>query len=287
MQESGLVICRMDLFGTGIGHFYTDYLQELLERFPQLEFPHKQDFYMLLYVEEANGEVIIDHDRIRLDSTKVIIIRPHCISQIDINRQAKGRIICFTEDFFSLRYNNNVLYQFSLFRRGTRPYMRLNKEQKQRWDTLADLLSQEFRQGKKGSDKVMRSYLNIILFELERFHGAVGFVKSKNLKHGKIQQFEELIDRHFVEKKLPSEYAMMLHVSPNYLNKICKEETGQTAGDLIRKRIAIEAQRLLYYTQLTVSEISGQLGFDSASYFATFFRKITGVTPEEFRQKQG
>ena len=95
-----------------------------------------------------------------------------------------------------------------------------------------------------------------------------------------------MIDKHFETKKLPSAYAELLHVSPNYLNKICKEETGQTAGDLIRKRITIEAQRLLHYTNYNINEIADKLGFENTSYFVTFFKKQTETPPEQFRKNK-
>jgi AraC-like DNA-binding protein len=83
---------------------------------------------------------------------------------------------------------------------------------------------------------------------------------------------------------MPSFYAEKLHVTANYLNKICKTETDKTAGDIIRKRVTIEAQRLLHYTNLSVNEIANDLGFDNVSYFITFFKKQAQTTPEQFRK---
>jgi AraC-like DNA-binding protein len=286
MQTKELTVCNIGMFGDGVRHFWLNELSGLLEKFPELEFPHKQDFYTLIIVEEAEGEIIIDNQKIRLDSPKVIIIKPRCINNIDINRKAKGTIICFTEDFFSLRYNNNILYQFSFLQSEAKPYVRLTNEQKKKWDVLLKLLSDEYILQRRETKKVLRSYLNIILFELERLYNPTGFVKEKNIKLQKVQEFEQLIDKYFETKKLPSAYAELMHLSPNYLNKICKEETEQTASDLIRKRITIEAQRLLHYTNYSVKEIADKLGFDNYSYFVTFFKKQSGTTPEQFRKNQ-
>ena len=128
--------------------------------------------------------------------------------------------------------------------------------------------------------------MNIFLFELERLYSPIGIVKNRNIKQDKIQLFEKLIEQHFVSKKLPSFYAAMLNVSPNYLNKLCKEETGQTAGDLIRKQITIEAQRFLHFTNYSINEIADKLGFENVSYFVTFFKKQTQKTPEQFRKEE-
>jgi AraC-like DNA-binding protein len=284
MQATELAVCNIGLFGEGIRHFWLDDLVGLLERYPDLEFPHKQDFYTLIVVDEAEGEIILDNHRIRLEGSKAIIIKPRCISSIDINRNAKGKIINFTEDFFSMRYNNNILYQFSFLKRESKSYIRFSKEQKLKWDIFVKFLTEEFDLKKRETKTVLRSYLNIMLFELERLYSPNGFVKSKNIKQEKIQEFEMLIDKHFETNKLPSEYADKLNVSPNYLNRICKEETGQTAGGLIRKRITIEAQRLLHYTNYNVNEIADRLGFENTSYFVTFFKKQTDTTPEKFRK---
>src|SRR5690554_4510920 len=286
MQTSKLPVCNIGLFGNNIRHFWLGELSNLLEKFPILETPHYQDFFTLIIVEEADGEIVIDNQTIRLDGAKAIIIKPRCISSINTNRKAKGKVICFTEDFFSLRYNNNILYQFSFLQREAKPYIRLTNEQKSKWDVLIKLLSEEYSLKKRETKKVLRSYLNIVLFELERLYSPSGFAKSKNLKQEKVHEFEQLIEKHFETKKLPSAYAELLHVSPNYLNKICKEETGQTAGDLIRKRITIEAQRLLHYTNYNINEIADKLGFKNTSYFVTFFKKQTETTPEQFRKNQ-
>jgi len=246
----------------------------------------KNDFYALLFVEIAQGEIVIDGLKILLDSANAILIKPRCINSININRLAKGKIICFSEDFFSLRYNNNTLSQFSFLQRESRSYIRLNEQARESTDILIRLIYKEFTLQKTESKKVIRSYLNIILFELERLYTPFGVIKSKNLRREKIVYFEKLIEQHFQSQKLPSYYAELLNVSTNHLNKICKEETGKTAGELIRKQITIEAQRLLHYTNHSVNEIADKLGFENTSYFITFFKKHIKQTPDQFRKNQ-
>ncbi|KEQ28255.1 hypothetical protein N180_01070 [Pedobacter antarcticus 4BY] len=287
MQTTALPVCSIGVFGDDIKHFWMGELSGLVDIFPILEQPHRQNFYTLLLIESALGEVQVDNQCIRLNyNAKAIIIKPGCISKIDLNRQAKGHVICFTEQFFLLRYNNNILYQFSFLRREADSNIRLRDEELIRWGQLINLCSEEFMKGESEAETVLRSYLNIILFELDRRYNPSGFLKIKNMKQEKIQQFETLIDSNFRLNKMPSYYANLLNLSPNYLNKICREETGQTAGDLIRKRITIEAQRLLHYTNLSVNEVANQLGFESLSYFVTSFKKQTSQTPEQFRKGQ-
>jgi AraC family transcriptional activator of pobA len=286
MQTGVLPVCSLDLFDEISAHFWVGNLEGLLEKFPKLEYPHKNIFYTLLIVNQAQGKIEIDNEKINLLDGKIIIIKPRCINSIEINDKASGKIICFSEDFFSLRYNNNTLSQFAFLDREAKTSFRLAEMQRQKLDILLQLIQDEYLLQKSESTKVIRSYLNIFLFELERLYRPMGVVKNRNLKQNKIQQFEKLIETHFVTQKMPSGYADMLHISANYLNKLCKEETGQTAGDLIRKQIIIEAQRFLHFTNYSINEIADKLGFENVSYFITFFKKQTQKTPEQFRKEE-
>ncbi|WP_291287828.1 helix-turn-helix transcriptional regulator [Flavobacterium sp.] len=284
MQTTEIPVCDFGLFGDDVRHFWMDDLNSLLQHFPILEDPHKQHFFMMLFIDDAKGEVSIDNQKINLDGSKVIVIKPRSISSIDINSKAKGKIICFTDDFFSLRYNNNVLNQFSFLYNASKSFVRLNEKEKNKWVYLLEIFFQEFKFQKRETVKILRSYLNIFLFELERLSNPQGYVPDSTMKQQKVREFEKLIDLHFKFKKMPSAYADLLNISPNYLNKICKEISNCTAGDLIRKRIILEAQRLLHYTNHSVNEIADQLGFESTSYFVTFFKKQINNTPEQFRK---
>lgn len=284
MQMSEIPDRSLSLFTSDESHFWMDKTANLLQRFPFLEYPHRQDFFMLLFIDDAEGEISIDNQKIRLDSAKVIVIKPRCISSIDINRKAKGKIICFTEDFFSLRYNNNILDQFSFLDDTSKLFVRLSEEEADKWEYLLEIFFKEFNLHRRESAKVLRSYLNILLFDLERLYDPSGFVVNNSPKQQKIKEFEKLIDKDFKIKKMPAAYADLLNVTPNYLNKICKEVTNYTAGDLIRKRIVIEAQRLIHFTNYSINEIADQLGFENASYFVTFFKRHTSKTPEQFRR---
>jgi len=129
-KQPTLLFTLLVFFNSRNKSFWFDSLERILEHYPFLEHPHKQSFYMILFVEKANGSAIIDNSIIRLDEPKVICIKPNSVFSLDINRAAKGFAICFTESFFSLRYNNNVLYQFAFLKKRCRqfctPYTKTN-----------------------------------------------------------------------------------------------------------------------------------------------------------------
>jgi AraC family transcriptional regulator, transcriptional activator of pobA len=94
-----------------------------------------------------------------------------------------------------------------------------------------------------------------------------------------------LIEKHFNELRLPKQYAALLFITANHLNALCKEMLGKTAGDLIRERIILEAKRLLTNADMTVTQIAYELNYKDNSYFNRFFKKETGLTPDDFRKK--
>jgi len=284
MKFSNIADLSGGMFKADNDLFWIGNLECILEKYPLLEQPHRQTFYTLLCVENAQGTAVIDGVAIRLDRPKVIYVKPGSIFSIDINRAASGTIIFFEEDFFSLRYNNNALFHFSFMNKESSNYVRLGENKAFEWKMLCGFMLQEFNDQHKGVDSVLRSFLNILLCKLDRQFNPVTPNEKKNNKEEKLRQFQLLLDEHFIKHKTPSFYAEQLNITTNYMNKICRQYRGISSGELIRKRITIEAQRLLHYSVRTVAEIAKDLEFESVSYFITFFKRNTGVTPENFRK---
>ncbi|WP_159090941.1 helix-turn-helix domain-containing protein [Aquimarina aquimarini] len=277
--------CSMRFLGNNIEDFCIYDLHGITKRFPKLRLPRTQDFYSIIYIEKAFGSIVIDEFNISIDSKKILFIKPGSVSRIRIDDDAKGKVICFTEDFFSLRYNSNVLNEFSFIKNYTTPTVDFNECQHKKWVHIMDLLDKEYTDYAKHTKKALRSYLNIILFELERNHRPERPIERNTLGKSRVSRFRKLIEVHYKNKKSPSEYAFLLNITTNHLNKVCKQEVGKTAGTFIRNHLCIEARRLLYHTNYSISEIAVELGFKNVSYFSTFFKNQTGNTPEAYRKQ--
>lgn len=284
MKSGEIAVLSANMLGAGNDVFRIGSLGGILEKYPLLERPHRQSFFILLCIEAAQGNAVIDGVAIRMDRPKIIFVKPGSVFSLDINRTASGTIIFFSEDFFSLRYNNNALFQFSFMNEGNSNYVRLGENKAVEWKSLCGCMLEEYNNRQKNVDSVLRSFLNILLCKLDRQFNPVVSNEKWNSKEEKIRQFQSLLDEHFVNHKMPSFYADQLNITTNYLNKICKQYKGLSGGELIRRRITIEAQRLLHYSTRSVAEIAKELEFESVSYFITFFKKNTGMTPESFRK---
>lgn len=81
------------------------------------------------------------------------------------------------------------------------------------------------------------------------------------------------------------ELAAMVHVSSGYLGRIFKKETGFAISDyIVKKRVSV-AKQLLSKTSLSITDVSSRVGFSYSSYFTKTFKEQTGMTPQEYRQK--
>lgn len=77
--------------------------------------------------------------------------------------------------------------------------------------------------------------------------------------------------------------AKAVGLSPSYLSKLFKAETGIALSDYIRMKKVEQAKNLLRFSDFTYVEISNYLSFVSQSHFIDVFKKYEGLTPKEYR----
>jgi AraC family transcriptional regulator, transcriptional activator of pobA len=99
--------------------------------------------------------------------------------------------------------------------------------------------------------------------------------------------FKALIESHYSKHWPISRFAARLAMSETSLNRLCRALCGTTAFHLVQQRLALEARRRLMYVTGSVHSIASELGFADAAYFSRFFRRQTGVSPNQFRRQSG
>jgi AraC family transcriptional activator of pobA len=97
------------------------------------------------------------------------------------------------------------------------------------------------------------------------------------------QAYKNALARFIYKKQTVSDYASLLNISPNHLNKCVKMATGQSARDLLDEMILLEAKYLLTQTDLTIGEIAYKIGQQEPGNFTRYFKNKTGITPRDFR----
>lgn len=100
-----------------------------------------------------------------------------------------------------------------------------------------------------------------------------------------LRDFTTLLMAHFKSEHTVPFYAESLHITPQYLTRIVKGQTGQTVNGFINEMLYSEARNLLSQSELSVQQIAAELCFSDASAFTKFFKKQAGQTPLKFREE--
>lgn len=99
-----------------------------------------------------------------------------------------------------------------------------------------------------------------------------------------IEQAKSYIHLHYSEDINRNEVAKSVYLTPEYLAKIFKKETGVSINNYINQYRVDQAKQLMKSSRAGISEIAARVGYNNASYFVTIFRKLTGLTPSDYRQ---
>lgn len=257
-------------------------LADYLVRNKDLVFPHRHNFYHFLLFTSGAGRHTIDFEVFDIVPWQIYFMSPGQIHSWDFEGNMQGYVVNFDKDFFkTLLLNPDYLLQFSFFSGLIKDEVFVVEQDKR--ELLCEVL-EWIRRHQEKKDFVTSSLLYVFhLLELGKVVTSGLTINTYN--HTLLRNFLQLIELNYKELKLPKEYASLLYITPNHLNALCKELLGIPAGEIIRNRVILEAKRLLVINGYSIAEIAYELNFNDNSYFTKFFKKIEGITPEEFRKK--
>lgn len=98
-----------------------------------------------------------------------------------------------------------------------------------------------------------------------------------------LQRFLAEVKEHSHYQRKVLFYAERLNISLGHLFFVVKHVSGKSPGEWIDDYVTGEARALLKGTNLTIQQISQQLGFPTQSFFGKFFKRVTGLSPTEYR----
>jgi len=264
-------------------------LKEYLAKRPYLFQPHRHSFYHLVYLTAGQGKHTLDFVNYGVNAGQIYFMVPGQAHSWNFTGEVDGYVINFTENFFNdfLKYNSYP-EQFPFFTGDTEEQIiQLSKE---RQKVVTGLFEKIIAEQEQNTDAYAIDIIRTLLLQLFIIVNRQIELTQKKYglrpNHLVLRNFRKLVEENYRHIKLPGEYAARLHVTPNYLNALCKELLGKTAGEILRERIVLEVKRLLVNTEMTVGEIANHLNFEDRSNFTKFFKRYTGITPEEFREKQ-
>ncbi|MEO9872093.1 helix-turn-helix domain-containing protein [Ekhidna sp.] len=133
------------------------------------------------------------------------------------------------------------------------------------------------------NQELLQTYLLAALFELKKVYKPLSLNKSKRAVEIS-NRFKDLVHTNIRELHKVSDYASIINVTTNHLNKTVKVVTGRPASKWIEEMLIIEAKVLLFQTNDPINAIAAELGILDHSYFSRLFKKLEGVSPRRFRK---
>ena len=255
-------------------------------KFFEVEDSFKTKFYTMFLVESGSGKLIVDNEIHGLKKGRVFFIDYSQVFRLTETDQLKGEAVLFTRSFYNLIYTGNRKIKNDTAFSHLPSFVDFSKNDLANFRTGINDIKKEFSQASVLSKEIICLLLKASMLKYIRKTNTENYIDFKtNRKSNYVEQFKNLVEIHFKELKRTSDYSEKLMISANYLNALIKEKLDVSAENFIQNRVILEAERLLLNTDLSVTEISFELGFSDKSHFGKYFKKITQESPNNFRKK--
>lgn len=162
----------------------------------------------------------------------------------------------------------------------------LNQEELLKTEQLIGEIEWELKKKLIGFNTVVQLNFTKMLFLIMRcYYTSVGDAAELGREQNTIVGVLNYIDRHFKHGVSLKTLSEMSGFSERHLARKFKSLTGMSISDYLLCRRLSEAKQLLTSTDFKISDICSQSGFNDTSYFCSQFRKLTGCSPGQYREK--
>ena len=243
------------------------------------------NFYMMLFYTSGTGVHTIDFTDYEINKGTILSIRKdqiHKFGQTD----AQGYLLLFTDEFLMQFFEESeVLKTLQLFNELLNsPKVQLNSKQFTEIDVLAtEIYNEYFQVNDHHSLGIVRSLLHILFRKILRLKSGSDAITMTKKYLPEFVNFQSLVENQCFTTKKVLDYAGQMMISTKTLNNITNTIVHKSAKQFIDEILVKQIKRLLINTDVTIKEIAYTTGFEEPTNLYKFFKKNTGLTPEQFR----
>ncbi|QSW88115.1 helix-turn-helix transcriptional regulator [Flavobacterium endoglycinae] len=251
------------------------------------------DFYSIALKRNANAKMRYGQQEYDFNEGVLMFISPGQVFSIEGNAEMKhtGWSLLIHPDFLWNTPLAHKIKQYEYFGYAVNEALHLSEKEENMLIDIIKNIQQEYQSNiDKFSQDVIIAQIELFLTYAERFYNRQ-FITRKISSHQILARLEKLLEEYFndtvlITKGLPTVpyIAENLNVSPNYLSGLLKLHTGQSTQQHIHNKLIEKAKEKLSTTQLSISEIAFELGFEHQQSFSKLFKTKTNISPLEFRQ---
>jgi AraC family transcriptional activator of pobA len=253
------------------------------------------DFYSISLKRNFNVKIKYGQQEFDFDEGVMFFMSPGQILRLEVDRdmqleQSGWMLLVHPDLLWNTPLAKNIK-QYEYFDYSVHEALFLSEKEEMIISGIMQSIQQEYHANTdKFSQDLIIAQLEVLLKYSERFYQRQ-FITRKISNHKILDRLERVINDYFnsddlVQKGLPTVHyiAETLNISPNYLSNMLKLLTGQTTQQHIHDKLIEKAKEKLSITNLSVSEIAYELGFEHPQSFSKLFKTKTNFSPMEFRQ---
>lgn len=239
-----------------------------------------------VFVRRGRVTAKIDNATFALKAPCLITLPPSTVHEFHFSTDTVGQVLTIAHTLFRGRKDTAENFATTLFAVPRAAALARTEPAVPRMQGLLDQIAAEFRERNSGASDMLEWLVAAVLLLIARLHAADHDLDAAaSVRADIFNRFRTLVEAHYLEHRPVAFYATKLGVGTGRLNRACRAAANCSAFDLLQDRLLLEARRKLTYIAAPVSLLAYELGFDDPAYFWRFFRRRTGLTPKEFRQR--
>jgi AraC-like DNA-binding protein len=239
--------------------------------------------HSMLFLRSGTATMKIGSDTYTIRPGQVLIVpagQVFSFGEKDVNT---GYLCSFHDDFLIGKFSSERLKDFEFLRIWGNPRIDLDGQTSQFIDHLFSRILLDYEETGLANLDIIQPYLITLLCEINRAYTPMS-ASTHTSAVRLTNRFKELLFSHVRTYRRVTDYATLLHITPNHLNKIVKSITGKSPTKWIDEAIVLEAKVLLSQRTVSISTVAAEVGFTDQAYFTRLFKKQEGITPTAFRQ---
>ncbi|GEN99861.1 AraC family transcriptional regulator [Novosphingobium sediminis] len=238
---------------------------------------HRHDhFVQVLLVEGGHASVTLDGETTDLEGPGRVIVPAAAVHGFRFSQGTRGFVLTLSTDF-STRSAAATDPLLTMLAQGGIAQLSDEAASRALWLAREMLsLQQEWQQQDPLFLALAESLIRTIGRDGAAADGPVG-------DDQRLARFRQLVELHYRQHRDLDFYADAIGLTRRTLSRLTAAQLGCSPMDLIHRRLALEAQRLLRFTNATSTQVAAELGFDDPSYFSRFYLRMTGRRPGEER----
>lgn len=244
--------------------------------------PHQHaELFQLLYVQRGQAQVEIEGVRSVVDEAAIQVVPPLTVHGFRFSADIQGHVLTFGTALVAdleqrLGAPLSVLTKAACYPLG---------KDRVRLRNLIETLQQEYQGHEPSRVTLLEALVTALMVWISRRQQLGQAPRNRDERDRQLLgQYLRLVEAHYREHLSVEDFAARMNIQSLQLNQLCRALSGQTALQVVHQRLLLEARRNLIYTRMSIGQLSDSLGFSDPTYFARFFKRLSGQTPNGYRR---